>query len=104
MNMIKGIDALRMMHDVSKLPDGCFTISFFPYSRANASASSELITKKGCKVRPQLPEERWSIDSDNYFLFLDGEGKHQTCYRALIRYVGFPNDNFELHKINWYDN
>jgi hypothetical protein len=104
MNTIKGIDALRLMTEVSKLPDGCFTIAFFPYNRTQAVASAELVVKKGCKVRTQLPEDRWSIDSDNYFLFMDSEGKHQTCYRILIRFVGFPNDNFELHKINWYDN
>jgi hypothetical protein len=104
MNTIKGIDALGLMNDVSKMQDGCFTIAFFPYSRAKGEASADLIVKKGCKVRTQLPEDRWSVDSDNYFLFTDGDGKPQTCYRILIRFVGFPNDNFELHKINWYDN
>jgi hypothetical protein len=23
------------------------------------------------------------------------------CYRILIRYMGFPQDGFKLHKINW---
>jgi hypothetical protein len=104
MNTINGIDALRLMDEVSKLPDGCFTIAFFPYSRAKNEASATLIVKKGCRIRTQLPEDRWSIDSDNFFLFTDNEGKPQTCYKILIRFVGFPYDNFELHKIEWYDN
>jgi hypothetical protein len=23
------------------------------------------------------------------------------CYRILIRFMGFPQDGYKLHKINW---
>ena len=48
-----------------------------------------------------MPEERFSIDSDNLFLFTDNNGEPKMCYRILIRYMGFPQDGFKLHKIDW---
>ncbi|MBA7549605.1 hypothetical protein ES705_42095 [subsurface metagenome] len=101
MEQIGGQQAIQLMHDVSKLDDGSFTIAFFPYSRAKNTASSQLRVFKGCKTRAQLPREKWNIDSENFLLFNNADGEPKTCYRFLIRFVGFPNDNFELHKVNW---
>lgn len=90
-----------MMHEVSKLPDGCFTIAFFPYSKASGEAKPQLRTISGCKTRAQLPSDAWDTDSENFLLFNDADGKHKTCYRILIRFVGFPQDDFQLRKVNW---
>lgn len=98
---MNGIDALQLAKEISKLPDGCFTIAFYPYSRSRGRASAKLTVKERCKARTQLPEEAFQIDSDNFFLFSDEKGEPKTCYRILIRYMGFPHDNFKLHKINW---
>lgn len=98
---MNGIDALHLAKELSKLPDGCFTIAFFPYSKARSQANDKLTIKERCKARMQLPEERFRIDSENFFLFMDEKGEPKTCYRILIRYMGFPHDNFKLHKINW---
>lgn len=98
---MNGIDALQLAKEISKLPDGCFTIAFYPYSKSRARASAKLTVKARCKARTQLPEETFQIDSDNFFLFTDEKGEPKTCYRILIRYMGFPHDNFKLHKINW---
>lgn len=99
--IMDGIDAMRWAKEISKLPDGDFTIAFFPYSRQKGEASNKLQVRKGCKFRTQLPHERFSIDSDNLFLFEDEKGAPKMCYRILIRYMGFPNDKYKLHKINW---
>jgi hypothetical protein len=98
---LNGIEALRLAKEISKLPDGCFTISFYPYSRTKGVASSKLAVKEQCKFRAQLPQERFKVDSENYFLFSDKDGNPRTCYRILIRFMGFPHDNFKLHKIKW---
>lgn len=100
METMKCIDALRWAKEISKLPNGCFTIAFYPYSRQRGTAG-DLVVKEGCKFRSQLPEERFTIDSDNFFLFEDAEGNPKTCYRILIRFMGFPQDGYKLHKINW---
>jgi hypothetical protein len=100
-NKMKIIDALQLAKEISKLPDGCFTIAFYPYSKARNTASAKLTVKERCKARTQLPEERFQIDSENFFLFTDKKGDPKTCYKILIRYMGFPHDNFKLHKINW---
>ena len=92
---------MQWARELSKLPEGRFSIAFFPYSRARGKASARLATRKGCKARAQLPEDRFSIDSDNLFLFKDEHGEPKTCYRILIRYMGFPQDGFKLHKVNW---
>ena len=96
-------DAMRWAKELSKLPDGGFTIAFFPYSRQKNEASSTLTIKENCKYRSQLPQERFSIDSDNFFLFNDAAGEPKMCYRILIRYMGFPQDGYKLHKITFYD-
>lgn len=96
-----GIQALQWAKEISKLPDGCFTLAFFPCSRHRGEAVPKLTVKEGCKWRTQLPEERFTIDSDNFLLFTDGEGEPKMCYRILIRYMGFPQDGFKLHKIDW---
>ena len=101
METITGMHALQWAREISKLPDGCFTIAFYPYSRARGQASAKLVTKAGCKYRAQLPQERFQVDSDNLFLFVDADGKPKSCYRILIRYMGFPQDGFKLHKIDW---
>ena len=33
--------------------------------------------------------------------YTDEDGNPKMCYRILIRYMGFPQDGFKLHKIDW---
>lgn len=98
---IDGITALQWAREISKLPDGNFIVCFFPYSRSRGLAGEELVVKKKCKYRTQLPEEAFDVDGENYFLFEDERGEAKMCYRILIRYMGFPNDGYKLHKIKW---
>ncbi len=98
---LEGIQALRLAKEISKLPDGHFTIAFYPYSQSRNKAESKLKVMEKCKFRAQLPDEQFKIDSENYFLFSDENGDPKMCYRILIRYMGFPHDNFKLHKIKW---
>lgn len=103
MEIINGIDAIRMMQEVSKLPDGNFTIAFYPYNRTLGKANANLQVREKCTVRKQLPQERFQIPSDNYFLFMDSNNDHKTCYRVLIRFVCFP-PNYNLIKVKWFSN
>ncbi len=98
---LNGLEALDLAREISKLPDGCFSIAFYPYSKSKGVASKKLQVRERCKFRAQLPKERFQVDSNNYFLFSDENGEPKTCYRILIRYMGFPHDNFKLHKIKW---
>ena len=75
---MSGAQAMQWAREISKLPDGCFTIAFYP-----------------CSL------QRFSVDSDNFFLFTDKDGEPRMCYTILIRYMGFPQDGFKLHKIDW---
>ena len=84
---ITGAQALQLAREISKVPQGSFTVAFFPYSRTKGTASEKLTIKERCKVREQLPEDIFSVDSDNY--------------KYLIRYMAFPHDGFKLHKIKW---
>lgn len=95
-----GIKALTLASEISKLPDGYFTLVFFTYSRTKQN-EVKLRTIKGCKIRKQLPQDVFDIDSDNYFLFTDGDGNPRTCYRILIRFIAFPHDGYTLRKVEW---
>ena len=103
MEPIIGINAIRLAQEVSKLPDGSFTIGFFQYNRTKGKALSELRVLENCKTRAQLPQEQWGVESDNYFLFTDQKGEPKTCYRVLVRFMGFPQDGFKLRKVNWFN-
>lgn len=98
---LKGITAMQWARELSKLPDGCFTVAFFPCSRQRGEASTTLNIKEGCKWRTQLPKERFNVDSENLFLFTDGDGEPRMCYKILVRFMAFPNDGYKLHKIDW---
>lgn len=99
---ISGLRAIEHAKEFSKLPDGSFTIAFYPFSQARGMASDKLVVLDGCKFRSQLPQDVFNnVDSENLFLFTDKNGNPKSCYRILIRYMGFPIDNFKLHKINW---
>lgn len=100
METIKGIDAIRLATEVSKLPDGVFNVAFFPCNLAKGEASDKLREIKGCKTRKQMPQDRWEADGDAYFLFLDADGEHKTSHRILTRFIAFP-PKFELRKIDW---
>lgn len=98
---MQGMSALQWAREISRIPDGHFTVAFFPYSRSKGTASAQLVVKEGCKYRKQLPDERFQATPDNYFLFTDGNGEPRMCWRILIRYMGFPQDGYRLHKIDW---
>lgn len=98
MEELNGVDALRIAKEISQVPDMTFTIAFYPYSRAKGEASAKLTVKQGCTARKQLPEDKFGIDSENFFLFTDNKGNPKACYKILIRYMGFPQDNFKLRK------
>lgn len=96
-----GIEAMQWAREMSKIPQGDFTICFFPYSRIQGMAGEQMIVKEHCKWRAQLPQDCFKVDAENFFLFEDQEGNPKMCYRILIRYMGFPQDGYKLHKINW---
>jgi hypothetical protein len=100
MNTISGIQAIELCREVSKLPDGSFNVYFYQYSRAKREASAKLKGYEGCKIRSMLPQDKFQVDGDNYFLFTSKEGDPKMCYRILLRFIAFPPD-FQLRKINW---
>ena len=101
METIKGVDAIRLAQEVSKLPDGTFNIAFYPCNMAKEKASAELSTRESCKTRAQLPQDRWTADGDEYFLFQDKNGNPKTAHRVLIRFMAFPPE-FILRKVEWF--
>ncbi len=101
MKEIRGTDAINLAKEISKLPDGKFNIAFFPYNSTKGTATTTLRVIEECKVRTQLPDDQFSRDSENFFLFIDKDGKHKTCYRILIRFIAFSSDNYIMRKVNW---
>lgn len=100
-NTMSGYDALRRAETVTAL-GGTFTIAFYPYSRAKGEASTELQVLRRCRTRLQMPHEKWSVDGANYFLFDTENGEHRMCWKVLIRWISFSDDN-KLYKLIWYD-
>lgn len=93
MEAIGASEAFRLAKEISQVPEWTFTIAFYSYSRSKGTASDQLTIKEGCRWRKQLPGDRFSVDSDNFFLFTDGEGNPRMCYRVLVRFMIFPQTN-----------
>lgn len=101
MKKIGGLEAIYLAREVCKTPRGCFTVVFFSYNRTKKIASAKPKTYTNCTLRSQLPQEKFSISSDNFFLFSDENGNPKMCYRVLLRYIAYSIDNFELRKLKW---
>lgn len=82
--------------------DSSFTIAFFKCNRLTDEVSDRLSVRHGCKLRSQLPMDKFTEDSENYFLFADDKGEPRTCFRVLLRFVGFPPHEDELIKIKHF--
>jgi len=104
METIKGIAALQRAELISKM-GGSFSISFFPFSRKKPSADldAQLKTFQNCTMRLPLPHDKFDIDGKHFFLFTTDDDKPRTCYRVLIRYIGFSDENFKLYRVLWYE-
>lgn len=102
MNTMSGYDALCRAEAVTAL-GGTFDMAFYPYSRARGEASAELQVCRGCRIRLQLPHEKWNVDGANYFLFDNAAGEHRMCWRVLIRWISFSDEDNKLYKLIWYD-
>lgn len=103
MDTIRGTDAIKRAEAVSKT-GGSFSLAFFPFSRKRSRGEvSELRSLSGCTMRLPLPQEKWELKGKHYFLFLTQDGKPRSCYRALIRYIGFSNEDNKLYRVIWYE-
>ena len=104
METIKGIVALQRAETLSKA-GGSFSLAFFPYSRKRPAQQRKAKLKqyKNCICRRPLPHDKFDIDGKHYFLFTTEDDKPRSCYRTLIRFIGFSNENFKLYKIVWYE-
>ena len=104
MDTIKGSVALQKAEVLSK-DGGTFNLAFFPYSRTKKPGASSVPLKmfSGCTMRKPLPHDKFDIDGKNYFLFLTSDGQPRSCYRALIRAIGFSDEDNKLYRVKWYD-
>lgn len=98
---IRGDDAIAMAEMITR-EGGTFSLSFYSYSRSKGKVDTTLTTYHGCRCRKPLPRDKWSVDSKNYFLFDTANGEPKMCYKVLIRFIGFENENYKLKKIKWY--
>jgi hypothetical protein len=104
MNSIAGLDAIKLTQEIARIPGGKFNIAFYQYNRTKGVAIPKLRIEEQCTYRSQLPQDEFGIDGDNFYLFNDKDGKPKMCYRILMRFIGFPQDNYQLRKINWLHN
>lgn len=104
MDTINGMDAVRKAEMVSRA-GGTFNLAFYPYSRERTRLSGRLELKlmTGCSCRKPLPHDKFEIEGKHYFLFTDDGCNPKMCYRNLIRYIGFPDNNYRLTKVIWYE-
>ena len=43
------------------------------------------------------------VDGANYFLFDTDNGEHRMCWRVLIRWMSFSDEDNKPYKLIWYD-
>ena len=103
METIKGTLALQRAETLSKM-GGTFSIAFFPYSRTKAIPDRiKMKTYSGCRMRTTLPKDKFDIDGKHYLLFLNDKDEPRSCYRSLIRAIGFSDEDNKLYRVIWYE-
>lgn len=105
METISGINAIRRAELLCKA-GGDFSICFFPYSRTKQRADGDqlkLKTYERVVLRTPLPHDKFDIDGKHFLLFLTDDQQPRSCYRALIRYIAFSDENYKLKKVIWYE-
>jgi hypothetical protein len=98
MKTIPGILALKSIKEISK-QNGAFGIRFISYNRYKYKSDGDKIFTN-CKLRKQLPEDKFNIHSENYFLFEDEFGNPKTAWKFLIRAIEISN---VWYKVSWYN-
>lgn len=88
-----GIEAMQWAREISKIPQGDFTICFFPYSRIQGMAGEKMIVKEHCKWRTQLPQDCFKVDAENFFLFED-QRETQRCV------IASSSDTWDSHRMD----
>lgn len=101
--VISGRLALQRAEALSKV-GGNFSLCFYPYSRKKGNPDTIGMKKvERCTMRRPLPHEKFDIDGKNFFLFETADGCPRMCYRALIRFIGFSDEGYELKQVCWYE-
>lgn len=96
---ISGFEAVRLMRQVSKT--NSFMLLFITLDRKRQEGGY-LRKYDRCRVRTAKMDELADVDPDHYLYFTDTTtGDPRTCWKKLIRYVGFP-PKYELIKVDWY--
>lgn len=78
---------------------------FFPYSRTKKAEADTVELKKyeHCTLRTPLPHDKFDIDGKHYLLFQTADLQPKSCYRVLVRYIGYSDEDYKLKKITWYE-
>ena len=98
MIVIHGYEALKAAKDVTRI-GGTFGIRFKTYNYTKNESSGERIYRK-CKTRKQLPEDRFTLHPDCYFLFQEAEtNDNKQCFARFIRQIEIQGT---WYKVDWF--
>lgn len=99
---ITGIEAIRRMRLIGKVPDAHFVLIHFTCN-IHKRTGGELRKVEMCRLRKSLPDKTFHIDSDLYLTYTDlMTDEPRMCFKKLIRWVAFPTD-YKLLKVNWFE-
>jgi len=100
--VISGAEAIRRARNLKYVSGASFTLIHLTCNMKKRECG-EVVKNERCRVRPALKEDTFQLDGDLYFTYEDMEtGDPKMCFKRLMRYIGFPPD-YELLKIDWYN-
>jgi hypothetical protein len=99
---ISGIEAIRRARNLKYIEGASFMLIHLTCNLKTKECGAT-VKHERCRVRPALKEDTFQLDGDMYFTYEDLEtGEPRMCFKRLMRHIGFPPD-YELLKIDWYN-
>lgn len=101
MKEISGTEAIARMRQIRHRHENSFTLHHLTWNEAKREAKGLRVVER-CRLRPALPNEKFSLPGDLYLPYMDLDiGEPRNCFKKLIRFVAFP-PRYELLKVNWF--
>lgn len=99
---ISGTLALDQMRQLRHSPE-TFELYHLTWN-TKTNTTNGMRKVNSCRIRPGFPQEKIQNNPDHYLLYMDMDlNEPRACFKKLARYVAFPPE-FELLKIDWFNN
>ena len=100
---ITGPEAIRRARNLKYVPGAAFMLIHLTCN-LKTKQCGETVKHERCRIRPALKEDAFQLDGDLYFTYEDADtAETRMCFKRRMPHIAFPPPDYELLKIDWYN-